>query len=95
MKKIILFVVLIMGVLSIQSCVRYKIRVVRYRDGSVQYAPLKRNVGMWESNGNVYPTENDSRIIIKSWEEERQFIKQTKKPKYIKYERDNKREGKW
>lgn len=79
-----ILVVLMVGVLSIQSCTRYKIEIVNHRDGDVVYVPMKRYKGIWEKTGHIYSTESESRDVIKKWEEERRFIKQSKKHKFIK-----------
>ena len=85
MKKIILLVVSIMGVLSVQSCVNYKVKVVRHNDNSLFYIPTQRVGLRWEEYYFAYPTLKTANEKIEEWITEKQFIKETKHPKYINY----------
>lgn len=85
MKKIILLVVSIMGVLSVQSCVNYKVKVVRHNDNNVFYIPTQRVGLRWEESYFAYPTLKSANDEIKEWIVKRQFIKEMKHPKYINY----------
>lgn len=85
MKKIILLVVSIMGVLSLQSCVNYKVLVIRHNDEHVFYIPTQRVGLRWEDSRFAYPTLETANEEIKEWIVKKQFIKQMKHPKYINY----------
>ncbi len=85
MKKIVLFVILIVGVLSLQSCVDYRVRVIRYDDKNVIYIPSQRVGLRWEDSYFAYPSLNSANEEIKEWILKKQFVKETKHPKYINY----------
>jgi hypothetical protein len=85
MKKIILLVVSIMGVLSVQSCVNYRVKVVRHNDNSVYYIPAQRTGLRWEDSNFAYPSLKGANEEIKEWIVKKQFTKEMKHPKYINY----------
>ena len=86
MKKIVLLVVSIMGVLSVQSCVNYKVKVVRHDDNNVFYIPTQRVGFRWEESYFVHPSLSSANREIKEWIVKKQFIKEIKHPKYINHE---------
>lgn len=86
MKKIVLFIFSIMGVLSIQSCVEYRVRLINHNDNSVFYIPSQRVGLRWDESYFAYPTLNGANGEIKEWIANKQFIKEIKRPKYINYE---------
>lgn len=74
-----------MGVLSVQSCVNYRVKVVRHNDNSVFYFP-EQKVGLrWEHSNFAYPSLKTANDEIREWITNKQFIKETKHPKYINY----------
>jgi hypothetical protein len=86
MKKIVLFVFSIMGVLSVQSCVDYRVRVIRHNDNSVFYIPSQRVGLMWNDSYFAYQSLSGANGEIKEWILKKQFINEMKHPKYINYD---------
>jgi hypothetical protein len=86
MKKIVLLVVSIMGVLSVQSCVNYRVKVVRHDDNNVFYIPTQRVGFMWKESYFAHSSLSGANREIKEWITKKQFIKEIKHPKYINHE---------
>ena len=86
MKKIVLLVVSIMGVLSVQSCVNYKVKVVRHDDNNVFYIPTQRVGFLWKESYFAHSSLSSANREIKEWIIKKQFIKEIKHPKYINHE---------
>jgi len=86
MKKIVLLVVSIMGVLSVQSCVNYKVKVVRHDDNNVFYIPTQRVGFVWKESYFAHSSLSSANREIKEWITKKQFIKEIKNPKYINHE---------
>jgi hypothetical protein len=86
MKKIVLLVVSIMGVLSVQSCVNYRVKVVRHDDNSVFYIPAQRVWFRWEESYFAHPSLTGANKEIKEWIVKKEFLNEIKHPKFINYE---------
>jgi hypothetical protein len=85
MKKMVLFVISIAGVLSLQSCVDYRVRVIRHDDNNVIYIPSQRVGLRWEDSYFAYPSLHSANGEIKEWIVKKQYIREMKHPKYINY----------
>ncbi len=83
MKKLILFVVL-MGVLVLQSCTSYRIKVTHHDKGVTYYFPQKRSFETLFEWRDVYNREGSYTLEWARKEIEADRYKQTKGIEYIK-----------
>ena len=69
-----------MGVLSVQSCVNYKVKVVRHDDNNVFYIPTQRVGFVWKESYFAHSSLSSANREIKEWITKKQFIKEIKNP---------------
>lgn len=71
MKKLILMVML-----GLTSCVRYKIRVVHRNDGVNVYVPMQRKGLTWDEHWYSYYSLPDAQKLIDAWKVQNRKQKQ-------------------
>lgn len=76
---------MMMGVLSLQACTRYKIREVSIDPTYKVYIATKRDGIHWIESYQLSPTIDIAKSEIDEWNKERLFIKENKRKRYIKY----------